>query len=97
MTVCEAATLLEVRASTVYALCSAGLLSHRRVGTGRGVIRIDRADLDDYLARTRVECRLPARAPQKTGPAIRSIMGEMEAEEARRAGSHGRRRTGAGS
>lgn len=71
MTVAEAALILEVKPGLVYDLCAAGLLAHRRVGLGRGLIRIDRADLDAYLASSRVERRGPspvAPAPRAASP-----------------------------
>jgi excisionase family DNA binding protein len=49
MRVREAARLLEVSPSTVYALIAAGRLRCSRVGLGRGVIRISQEQLADYL------------------------------------------------
>jgi excisionase family DNA binding protein len=96
MNVSEAARLLEVKPATVYSLCAAGLLAHRRVGLGRGVIRITREALDAYIASCSVATRAPSPKviPAGTGLAFRSITGEMMAEERRKAGSDGRRRTG---
>jgi excisionase family DNA binding protein len=55
MTVIEAAKLLEVQPSTVYALCAARRLGHSRYGLGKGTIRIEPADLDAYMRSSRVE------------------------------------------
>ena len=49
LTVKQAAERLNVRPSTVYALCAGRKLRHARLGVGRGAIRIDEADLQDYL------------------------------------------------
>jgi excisionase family DNA binding protein len=49
LTVQQAAERLNVRPSTVYALCAGRKLPHARLGVGRGTIRIDEADLEDYL------------------------------------------------
>lgn len=51
----QAAQRLSVSRSTVYALCRQRLLRHVRVGAGRGSIRINEMDLEDYVARHRVE------------------------------------------
>jgi excisionase family DNA binding protein len=55
MTVIEAAKLLEVQPSTVYALCAARRLGHSRYGLGKGTIRIEPADLDAYMRSARIE------------------------------------------
>src|SRR4051812_31253023 len=83
MTVQEAALILEVRPGLVYALCSAGLLAHRRVGLGRGLIRIDRPDLDDYTARSGVECRGPQLAAPPI-PSQRNPLDRLRAERERK-------------
>lgn len=54
MTVQEAAKVLEVSPRTVYYLCAAGEIPHRRYGVRRGVIRIDAAELNAYKARCMV-------------------------------------------
>jgi excisionase family DNA binding protein len=94
LTVSEVARILEVKETTVYALCRERLLGHRRIGVGRGTIRISRADLDAYIESSRVETR--ARPPEKisggTGLVVRSITGEAMAQEERRAESARRRR-----
>jgi excisionase family DNA binding protein len=46
----EVAERLRIALSTVYTLCAAGKLRHSRPGLGRGTIRIDDADLVEYLA-----------------------------------------------
>jgi excisionase family DNA binding protein len=52
LTVAEAAAALECSIGTVYHLVRAGRLAHRRVGPGRGEIRVERAALDAYRAST---------------------------------------------
>jgi excisionase family DNA binding protein len=85
MTVQEAAWFLDVSTKTVYELCSRRLLSHTRVGTGRGMIRISREDLDAYLAPRRVEAVEPGRRaaapPRGTGLAVRDYVGEEIARQ----------------
>jgi excisionase family DNA binding protein len=92
MTATEAAKLLEVSVATVYELCAAGRLAHHRIGLGRGVIRIDRPDLDAYLASSRVEARPnpPGRqhAATGTGLAVRDFIGEEMAREGSRVARH---------
>jgi excisionase family DNA binding protein len=60
MTVAEAARLLEVKESTVYALCRESLLGHKRIGVGRGTIRIDPEDVEVFLAAAREKGANPA-------------------------------------
>lgn len=48
ITVKEAAGRLNVSRGLVYALVRTGKLRHERHGTGRGTIRIDESDLDEY-------------------------------------------------
>ncbi len=48
MTVQEAAKILELSPRSVYALCAAGKIRHRRVGLNRGAIRLDRRDVEVY-------------------------------------------------
>lgn len=78
MTIAEAAIELGISPRTVYQICSAGRLAHIRVGLGRGIIRILRADLDAYIASTRVEVREPERAkprPAYNGPRAKETHG----------------------
>jgi len=51
-----------VSAATVYALCAERKLTHLRVGTGRGTIRIRVEDLIAFVERRKVEPRLSANA-----------------------------------
>src|SRR5437879_2716463 len=51
LTVKQVAERLQVSLSTVYALCVTGELPHRRIGLGRGCIRIAESDLQEYLDR----------------------------------------------
>lgn len=57
MTVAEAAQRLEITPSLVYKLCREGRLPHRRLGFGRGVIRLTEEDVAAYLEACRVEAR----------------------------------------
>lgn len=49
LTAKEVAGRLKLHPSTVCDMCRRGILPSRRIGTGRGVIRISEADLDAYL------------------------------------------------
>jgi excisionase family DNA binding protein len=70
LTPAEVASQLRLSVSGVYALCESGDLPHRRVGAKRGRIRIDRADLDCYLA-SRVSSPIALEAPQRRVSAVR--------------------------
>lgn len=52
MTVKKAAERLEVSPATVYALVASGRLRCHRIGIGRGAIRIDEAQLAEFLSGT---------------------------------------------
>ena len=53
LTVAEAAKRLRCSEMTVYRLCREGKLAHRRIGVGRGVIRVRAADLDSFAPTVR--------------------------------------------
>lgn len=70
LTVKQAAAFLNISASIIYRLCITKKLAHYRFGQGGGAIRINRAELMDFLKRCHVEdrngqARLTA-PPQKT-------------------------------
>jgi excisionase family DNA binding protein len=52
MSVREAAAVLGIEGSEVWKLCVSGELPHSRAGLAWGSYRIERADLDAYLAST---------------------------------------------
>jgi excisionase family DNA binding protein len=54
-TIKQVAEQLLVSQATVYSLCAQFKLPHVRVGTGRGTIRIDEADLAAFLQASKVE------------------------------------------
>jgi excisionase family DNA binding protein len=62
LTVREAARRLEVSAATVYALCAERKLTHLRVGTGRGTIRIRVEDLVAFVDSRKVQPRFSTNA-----------------------------------
>jgi excisionase family DNA binding protein len=64
MTVREAAKKLEVSQSTVYALVAAGRLCCRRVGLGRGAIRISEEHLAEYMKSAEPEVKPTPPAPK---------------------------------
>ena len=55
LTVREVAAVLQVSIACVYAMVAEGKFAVHRVGTGRGSIRVDRSDLEQYLASCREE------------------------------------------
>ena len=59
MKVPEAAKRLEVSASMVYGLCASGRMPHKRIGLGRGTIRISEEDLTAYLDTCRADRPAP--------------------------------------
>jgi excisionase family DNA binding protein len=67
LTVREAATRLGLSAASVYALCAARKLRHRRVGVGRGKIVIPPDAIDEYLARSTVDSTEAAPRTTDTG------------------------------
>lgn len=87
MTVHEAAALLEVSPDLVYRLCRAGRLAHSRIGLGRGVIRIERADVEELRQSSRVEAGEPGRkkgGPRRkapAGPEVEDIIGQYRREK----------------
>jgi excisionase family DNA binding protein len=86
MTVAEAARILEVTTGVVYDLCAKRLIGHHRVGAGRGQIRLAQADIDEYVARRRVEPVdvTPRGRAADPPPAVRSIIGELRARREER-------------
>jgi excisionase family DNA binding protein len=61
LTVKEAAARLEVSTASVYLLCKAGKLPHRRLGLHSGAVRISEEDLNVYLEACK--SRPPAEQP----------------------------------
>ena len=83
LTVHEAAELLRLSDAAVYSLCEASLLPHRRPSEGEGAIRIDRADVQTFIARLEAAvpsdfglCQVP---PADTGDAKGNPAGEATA------------------
>src|SRR5262249_38281 len=67
-TVKQVAERLQISPNTIYSLCETGELPHRRIGLGRGRIRIAESDLQEYLDRKKVGGAGRAAAPrQKPG------------------------------
>ncbi len=62
LTVREAARRLEVSTATVYSLCAERKLTHLRVGTGRGTIRILVEDLVAFVESRKVQPRISTNA-----------------------------------
>lgn len=79
MNVRQAAAMLECSVTTTYALLRAGRLPHRRVGLGRGAIRVAREDVEAFMQASRVEGA--GGDPARThGPAARRYAGPMPKE-----------------
>lgn len=59
MTVKSAAQRLAVSQSLLYELCASGSLPHVRIARpgSRGIIRIEAADLDGFIARQKTVCK----------------------------------------
>ena len=76
MTVKDAAARLEVSIDTVYQLCARGKLRHRRIGVGRGTIRISEDQLADYL-RQAEQGPAPVIPARRSHPAIPDRMGAV--------------------
>lgn len=55
LTVRDVSQVLQVSVASVYAMVAEGKIAFLRVGTGRGSIRIDQRDLDEYLSTCRSE------------------------------------------
>jgi excisionase family DNA binding protein len=70
LTVRQAAERASVSQSLVYEWCSSGILPHMRLGRPgkRGCIRIDEADLENFLAQCHQEAR-----PQTNLPPLKHI------------------------
>ena len=71
LTVCEAATLLNVSSSLIYHLIDSRKLACHRIGAGRGTIRIRKEDLDEYLSACRSD-RIDE-TPRASVPRLRHI------------------------
>ncbi len=67
LTVKEAAPRLGLSAASVYALCAARKLRHRRVGVGKGKIVIPPDAIDEYLAQATVDSTETAPRTTDTG------------------------------
>ena len=71
LTVREVAKVLQVSIASVYAIVAEGRIACHRVGTGRGSIRIEEKDLDDYLLACRTE--RAEKAPPPSRPRLKHI------------------------
>ncbi len=56
-----------VSTTTVYGLCRRKLLRHVRIGLGRGAVRIEEADLEDFLRGRALRPEEPAPPPVPRG------------------------------
>jgi excisionase family DNA binding protein len=97
MTVPEAAKLLEVTPALVYKLCEAGRIRHRRIGLGRGVIRIDPEHLEEFRRSCEVApAPLTDGAPhqdamRRRSPRVPDFFDDLEAERARKRAAKSKR------
>lgn len=97
LTVQQVAIVANVSAQLVYSWCNSGQLAHLRLGTPgkRGTIRIEEADLLDYLA----SCRQakPATPPAEmpgTPPGFDAYMDDVSRRAHAKAAREETRRTG---
>jgi excisionase family DNA binding protein len=66
LTVRQAAERLQVAPTTIYSLCARKQLTHVRIGTRRGTIRIPEASLDAFMAGATIRSGGPAeRSPRR--------------------------------
>jgi predicted DNA-binding transcriptional regulator AlpA len=64
LSVKDAELFLKLDASTIYRLCKAKQIPHRRIGTRGGRIVFTQADLDSYLDSCVVPVELPKTEPE---------------------------------
>ena len=79
LTVREVAELLNVSVGCVYGLVSKGRLRCHRIGLGRGTIRVNGDDLDEYLAECRIQdnsSTAAGRPPGRQGRPFTHLDGE---------------------
>src|SRR5262249_25132620 len=60
-------------ASVVYRLCLTGKLCHFRFGEGRGAIRLERTDLQEFIERCKVEKRSDESDAEKKPAGVRPL------------------------
>lgn len=70
-TINEVAAILKVSKSLVYGMIASGKIACHRIGNGRGVIRIRRDDLEQFISQCRVEPNLPP--PQSRRPTLKHL------------------------
>lgn len=80
LTVREVQMQLKVSRACVYSLIESGQLPCVRIGTGRGTIRIDQADVDQF-----VDTRREPRAKKAQTTVARAAFEHLDAEKLRRA------------
>ena len=68
LTVAQAAEHMGVGTRVVYKLCATRELKHARIGNGKGLLRINLSDLEDYIERSSVQPSEPKRAPARRKP-----------------------------
>ena len=80
----QAAERLNISPSLITALCRAGCIKHRKIGLGRGIIRISEEDLAAYDASVVVEPAVASRSSGEkpetkppTGPRGKRGMGHL--------------------
>lgn len=65
LTVRDVARVLQVSIASVYAIVAEGKIACHRVGSGRGSIRFEERDLEEYLSSCRMEkAEEPKRTPR---------------------------------
>ncbi|MDZ4783986.1 MAG: helix-turn-helix domain-containing protein [Planctomycetia bacterium] len=69
----ETAELLRVSRSLVYQLIESGRLTAHRLGSGRGAVRLKKADLIRYVDSCRDEASEPARSPVRRPSSLRHL------------------------
>ena len=74
----QVAEILNVSTGTVYNLIRSGAIPHRRIGVLGGGIRIDREDVDGYLA----VCLVEKTQPEKPAKVRREVKGFVHLSQA---------------
>jgi excisionase family DNA binding protein len=62
LTVAQVADRLSCSRALVYQLCAEGRIAHHRLGLGRGTIRIEEEEVQEYLNETQVSLDMPRAA-----------------------------------
>jgi excisionase family DNA binding protein len=71
----DVAAQIGISPAAVYELCKAGLIGYRRVGAKGGRLRFEQADVDAYLAATKIEAVPKESMPRSRRESQRQLLG----------------------